>query len=91
MKKNKITKEEYWAALLKDIYEVCFEKKDGTFRIIRCTLRPDLVPKTIKEIEREKAKAKRRESENSLSVWDLEMSAWRSFRIESIATFKKIS
>lgn len=60
--------------------DVTFTKKDGTERVMKCTLNPDKLPK--KEINEEK-KAKK-ESETSMAVFDLEKKEWRSFTIKSI-------
>lgn len=87
-----LTKSEYSKALKNGVYEVCFKKKDGTFRIMKCTLMSALIPKTLNEVTDDVLlKPKRKENPDVLSVFDLEKNSWRSFRIESVATFKEIS
>lgn len=54
-----------------------FSKKDGTIREMKATLKSDVVP----EVEN-----KRTFSSNVITVWDLEKSAWRSVRYESMKT-----
>jgi hypothetical protein len=54
-----------------------FEKKDGTLRTMLCTL------KDVPPYER-KTETVRAENEEVLSVFDLEISEWRSFRIDSV-------
>ena len=56
-----------------------FTKSDGTEREMRCTLREDLIQSTEKKTERSK-----KENTDVMSVWDLEKSAWRSFRLDSV-------
>jgi hypothetical protein len=87
----KITREEYADALMQGVYELAFQKKDGSLRVMYCTLIPDLIPKTLEEIEKEFLKlAKRKTSEKTLSVFDLNANEWRSFRTDAVVTFNKI-
>lgn len=60
---------------------ITFTKKDGTERIMNCTLRPDALPE-ITELTR--TSTKRREPDGAIAVWDLDQSAWRSFRYDSV-------
>jgi hypothetical protein len=72
-------------ALHKGIVNVTFVKRDGTERKMECTLKQDLLPQEeIKEQTREP-------NPNVLKVWDLEKSAWRSFRYDSILGFSENS
>ena len=58
---------------------VTFTKKDGTDRKMECTLQESVVIPHEKTTDREKAA-----STETLAVWDVEKSAWRSFRLDSI-------
>jgi len=60
---------------------VTFTKVDGTERTMRCTLQEGVVVPHEKKTERVK-EAK----ENLVAVWDLEKSAWRSFKFDAIKT-----
>ena len=60
---------------------VTFTKADGTERTMRCTLQEGVVVPHEKKTERIK-EAK----ENLVAVWDLEKSAWRSFKFDAIKT-----
>ena len=60
---------------------VTFTKADGTERTMRCTLQEGVVVPHEKKTERVK-EAK----ENLVAVWDLEKSAWRSFKFDAIKT-----
>lgn len=60
-----------------------FTKSDGTEREMRCTLREDLIQSTEKKTERTK-----KENADVMSVWDLEKSGWRSFRLDSVKSIQ---
>jgi hypothetical protein len=62
---------------------VTFEKKDGSLREMRCTLKD--VPQYERKIESETPRKKNNEV---MSVFDLDKSEWRSFRIDSIKEIK---
>lgn len=86
-----VIKEEYIEKLKNNICEVCFKKKDGTYRVMKCTLMDSFISKTIKEINEDiLLKPKRKRNDKIISVFDLEKNGWRSFCIESIITFNII-
>lgn len=60
---------------------VTFTKKDGTERLMKCTLQEGVVVPHEKTTERVKE-----ENLETLAVWDLDKNAWRSFRLDSIKT-----
>jgi hypothetical protein len=62
---------------------VVFEKKDGTLREMRCTLKD--VPQYERKTESETPRKKNNEV---MSVYDMDKSEWRSFRIDSIKEIK---
>ena len=59
---------------------ITFTKKDGTERVLRCTLRPDALP--VQEVT--ESKEPRKTSDSTLSVYDLEANGWRSFTIRAV-------
>ena len=77
-----MTKSEITEMLRKQDLTVTFTKKDGTQRIMRCTLRPEALPEMITESTR--TSTERRESDSTIAVWDLDLGAWRSFRLDSL-------
>jgi hypothetical protein len=77
-----MTKTEITEMLRKQDATVTFTKKDGTQRVMRCTLRPDALPEMITESTR--TSTERRESDSTIAVWDLDLGAWRSFRLDSL-------
>lgn len=62
---------------------VTFKKLDGTERVMHCTTNPELIG--IKTFSRNKAG-----NEVAQSVWDLEKDAWRSFRWDSVVSYKEV-
>ena len=62
---------------------VVFEKKDGTLREMRCTLKD--VPQYERKTESEPT---RKKNDEVMSVYDMDKSEWRSFRIDSIKEIK---
>ena len=57
-----------------------FNKKDGTIREMKATLDQKVVP----IIENTSSTERKYRSPEVVSVWDLEKSAWRSVRFDSI-------
>lgn len=81
-------KSEVSELLQSDIKTVIFEKKDGTIREMKCTLKWDLIP-TTKQLKVEGPDIGRKENDNALAVWDIDKSSWRSFRIDSIKEIRE--
>ena len=67
---------------------VCFTKKDGTERVMRCTLNPDLLPLPKVNESTVTTKPERKKSDTSLAVYDLDAQGWRSFIVTSIKNVK---
>ncbi len=80
-----ITKDTLKDLLKKKVVNVKFKKKDGSERVMKCTLLSDLVPLYEKKTERT-----RPENEGALAVWDLEKEAFRSFKIDSVIDYQII-
>lgn len=59
--------------------KVTFTKKDGSERVMNCTLKEGVIVPHEKKTDREK-----KVNEELLSVWDLDKSEWRSFRYDSV-------
>lgn len=58
---------------------VTFKKKDGTERVMNCTLQESVVVPHEKTTDRIKE-----QNDDVCPVWDIDKSAWRSFRYDSI-------
>jgi len=83
---NTCSKNNCLEKLKTNIFEIKFEKKDGSIRIMICTLIPELLPKkqnSDNELEVEKKK-----SENIQIAFDLEVQAFRSFNIDKLLSYK---
>ena len=67
-----------WLAgmLEQSIVEVTFTKKDGTERVMNCTLLEDYLPETTG--------AGRSAGSDALAVFDVDADGWRSFRWDSV-------
>lgn len=59
---------------------ITFTKKDGTERVMRCTLQPEqLPPAPVTE-----GKTAKKKAEGVMAVYDLDAKGWRSFTVKSI-------
>lgn len=81
-KENIIVREELLEDLHEGIVKVTFTKKDGTERVMNCTLVPSYLPTAYQTDVREETDKK--VNENVLAVWDIDVSGWRSFRLDSV-------
>jgi hypothetical protein len=61
------------------VIAVTFQKTDGTERVMKCTLNPELVPATVNE-----STSTRKGNPDVCPVWDMDILAWRSFRWDSL-------
>jgi hypothetical protein len=59
-----------------------FTKKDGTERVMRCTLQPDLLPKV--EHKTELKERKPITEQTAIPVYDLDNNGWRSFTLNTV-------
>lgn len=64
--------------------KICFVKKDGSERVMRCTRNLDLIPEAYAESDRD---AIRKES-NLIPVYDLDAEGWRSFDYTKLLTIE---
>jgi|TARA_R110000803_G_scaffold93027_1_gene160538 hypothetical protein len=84
-------REDIKTVLTENVAEITFTKKDGTERLMKCTLKSDIVPErdvvgVIGKVE-EKTRVVNTEV---LPVWDIVKSAWRSFRVDSVKAIKVV-
>ena len=66
------------------VVNVTFIKKDGATRIMKCTLKPELLPEVVLNEE----KIPRRQSSSTMAVYDLDADGWRSFTLTSITSIE---
>ena len=71
-----------WLAgmLEQSVVEITFTKKDGTERVMNCTLDGEYLPETTG--------AGRSAGSDALAVFDVDADGWRSFRWDSIKAVK---
>ena len=63
---------------------VTFTKKDGSKRVMECTLDPKLLPPAPVTESTEEPKRKKAANDAVMAVYDLESKGWRSFTIKSV-------
>lgn len=71
--------------LQNNVAMVVFTKADGTQREMKCTLLPEYLPfdhNNGQQLLQEDLTANH--NLTTISAWDLEANAWRSFRIDSV-------
>jgi hypothetical protein len=80
---DELTTQALLPELLKNnVATVTFTKKDGTQRVMKCTLKPDLLPAQVVNED----KPAKKKSETSIAVFDLEIRAWRSISYDSVSS-----
>jgi hypothetical protein len=62
---------------------ITFTKKDGTERVMECTLQPELLPPVVVTEDTE-SKKKKAANDNVVAVYDLEAKGWRSFTLRTV-------
>lgn len=86
-----LTREDYMNMLRDNICVVTFTKRDGTERVMRCTLKSDHLPAITSPVQHTEQKTTRKTNLNTVSVWDMDKSAWRGFAIDSVKQIKQES
>ena len=69
--------------LREGVVDICFTKKDGSDRAMKCTLNQDSIP-----VEFTPKGTTHKVNDESLAVFDVEVKGWRSFRWDSLKTVK---
>lgn len=72
-------------ALQQEICVVEFVKVNGDSRTMVCTLKESLLPENVSIVVPPK-----QENETVLATWDVQAEDWRSFRIDSVKSFRKL-
>jgi len=81
---QELSKTEIVAMLQDDIAEVVFTKKDGTERVMECTLMKDHLPEIVSKSQAKRQTVQRAPNPDTVAVFDIENDGWRSFRLDSI-------
>ena len=74
-----LTKSEARELLRTQYAEIVFTKKDGSKRLMKCTLRESEIVQYEKKTDRIV-----KENDSILPVWDLEAAAWRTINLDTI-------
>jgi hypothetical protein len=80
----KVMKEE----LNKGICEVTFTKKNGEERVMPCTLVFDSIPEEYHPKGTGKSSGV---SQDTIAVWCINKEGWRSFRVDSVTNFERLT
>jgi hypothetical protein len=76
--KDKLELQKWLSGLLREgTVSVKFEKKDGSLREMKCTLKD--VP-----VYEKKTQTPRKQNDEVMSVFDVDLQEWRSFRLDSL-------
>jgi hypothetical protein len=84
MMKKELKRDAVISVLKENVAEVTFTKKDGTERVMKCTLQTEFLP--IQEPKQEGTVAKK-VNDSVVAVFDIEAEGFRSFRLDSVTKF----
>jgi hypothetical protein len=74
------------------VVEIEFTKVDGTLRRLRCTRNFDLLPVEYKPVEIDPVSTSERPvSLTAIPVYDIDLKAWRSFRVDALTSIELLS
>jgi hypothetical protein len=65
-----------------NIVTVTFTKVNGDERVMKCTLRSEMIPNA--PTQNGELVVEQKQSSNNVSVWDVDSQGWRSFRVASV-------
>jgi hypothetical protein len=86
---NNMTREQMIDSLREGLCEVTFEKKDGTMRVMPCTLKSDLIPSDMMPKGGEDSLREGLEKTiSAIRVYAPESEGWRSFIVDNVKDFK---
>jgi hypothetical protein len=80
------TKEQICEAAREDFIKVEFIKKDGSLRVMKCTLQAEYLPPSLMT----DTEVVTKDNPDVLAVWDIDFHGWRSFRLESVIAMEKL-
>ena len=72
--------------LLEEVIEVCFTKKNGDERKMRCTLMAEHIPATNAPILKDESGVV--ENKDYMNVFDVQQQGWRSFIVKNVKYIK---
>lgn len=82
-----LKRDELVERLKNNVCVVEFNKVNGDFRQMTCTLQASVLEENNQVVDYYK-KTGKKPNEEVVSVWDLNAKGWRSFRIDKVISFK---
>mgnify|MGYP003121654929 CR=1 FL=1 len=82
-----MTREKMIEELVLGICEVNFTKKNGDLREMACTLSSYHIP----EDKKPKSDNQKEKNTDIIPVWDMRKEEWRSFRVDSVISFERLT
>jgi len=79
-----LKREDLIAKLQEGVAEVTFTKVDGSERVMRCTLKAELLPEPVDVVNEVAEISGRKPNPNIVPVYDLDVNGWRRFRVSSV-------
>ena len=70
--------------------QVDFTKVNGENRVMRCTLRPELLPSRYATQDVTEETKFHEQNPDVISAWDIQKGGWRSFRIDSVSYVQNV-
>lgn len=80
-------KQQLTQALKSGQFVITFKKVDGSLRVIRGSLMPELLPPVVETVE---SAPKRPVNKTQVIFYDLDKSEWRSFKIENLVSMSLV-
>lgn len=81
MKIDEQEKQKLIESLSVGVVSVQFEKLNGEFRDMKCTLNEEYLPAV------DTKGSTKKKSEEAISVWDVNKNEWRSFRFDRVISY----
>lgn len=72
------------------VMEVRFTKADGSMRVMKCTLRPDVLPATNESSQHTSPQLLLEDNNPLFTVWDIQANAWRSFHLNTVQSIQAL-
>jgi hypothetical protein len=88
MRKKMMNKFDLQQILVGTVATVVFTKTDGSTREMKCTLIPEYLPaggSSGQQLLTEQSNS------NTMTVWDLDNNAWRSFRVDTVNSISTLT
>ena len=90
MHTKNLTRNELKSLLNNFVYDISFEKSDGTIRFMKCTTLSEHIPPAPEPKPDAPVKKARAENLETIPVYEID-TGWRSFRIDSLITMEVVN